>query len=109
MTYRENCTLPAEFLQGLCEHGLDALPQAITRLLNAAMQAEREKYLGAAPYERSPERRDHANGYKDKTITSRVGQLHVAVPQVRNGDFYPSRLEKGLRSERALKIAIAEM
>jgi putative transposase len=109
MTYRENCTLPAEFLQGLCEHGLDALPQAITLLLNAAMQAEREKYLGAAPYERSPERRDHANGYKEKTITSRVGALQVSVPQVRNGDFYPSSLEKGLRSERALKLAVAEM
>src|SRR4029078_6246805 len=67
------------------------------------------KYLGAAPYERSAERRDHANGYKDKTITSRVGQLHVAVPQVRNGESYPSSLEKGLRSERALKVAIAEM
>ena len=109
MTYRENCTVPAEFLQGLSEHGLDALPQAITLLLNAAMQAEREKYLGAAPYERTSERRDYANGYKEKTITSRVGQLQVAVPQVRNGDFYPSSLEKGLRSERALKIAIAEM
>ena len=109
MTYRENCTLPTEFLQGLCEQGLDALPQAITLLLNAAMQAEREKYLGAAPYERTPDRRDYANGYKEKTITSRVGPLSVAVPQVRNGDFYPSSLEKGLRSERALKIAVAEM
>jgi putative transposase len=109
MTYRDHCTLPAEFLQDLCEHGLDALPQAITLLLNAAMQAEREKYLGAAPYERSPERRDYANGYKDKTITSRVGTLQVSVPQVRNGDFYPSSLEKGLRSERALKLAVAEM
>ena len=64
MTYRQNCTVPAEFLQGLCEQGLDALPQAITLLLNAAMQAECEKYLDAAPYERSSERRDHANGYK---------------------------------------------
>ena len=109
MTYRDNCTLPAEFLQGLAEHGLDALPQAITLLLNAAMQAEREKYLGAAPYERNPERRDYANGYKDKTVTSRVGPLQVSVPQVRNGDFYPSSLEKGLRSERALKLAVAEM
>jgi transposase-like protein len=109
MTYRENCTVPAEFLQGLCEHGLDALPQAITLLLNAAMRAEREKYLGAAPYERTPDRSDYANGYKEKSITSRVGQLTVSVPQVRHGDFYPSSLEKGLRSERALKIAVAEM
>lgn len=109
MTYRDHCTLPAEFLQDLCEHGLDALPQAITLLLNAAMQAEREKYLGAAPYERTPERRDYANGYKEKTVASRVGPLQVSVPQVRNGDFYPSSLEKGLRSERALKLAVAEM
>ncbi len=109
MTYRDHCTLPTEFLQDLCEHGLDALPQAITLLLNAAMQAEREKYLGAAPYERNPERRDYANGYKDKTVNSRVGPLQVSVPQVRNGDFYPSSLEKGLRSERALMLAVAEM
>src|SRR5438270_10849320 len=108
MTYPQNCTVPAEFLQGLCEHGLDALPQAIALLLNAAMQAEREKYLGAAPYERTPDRRDYANGYKEKTLNSRVGPLHLAVPQVRNGDFYPSSLERGLRSERALKISIAE-
>jgi transposase-like protein len=85
------------------------LPQAITLLLNAAMQAEREKYLRAAPYERTTERRDYANGYKDKTIASRVGALQVSVPQVRNGEFYPSSLEKGIRSERALKIAVAEM
>jgi transposase-like protein len=98
-----------EFLQGLCKQGLDALPEALTLLLNAAMQAEREKYLGAAPYERTPDRRDYANGYKEKTLSSRVGELHLSIPQVRHGDFYPSSLEKGLRSERALKLSIAEM
>jgi putative transposase len=73
------------------------------------MQVERENYLGAAPYERNPERRDYANGFKDKTVASRVGSLQLSIPQVRNGDFYPSSLEKGLRSERALKLAVAEM
>src|SRR5262249_25270306 len=77
-------------------------------LLNAAMRAERQKYLKAAPYERTPERHDYANGYKDKTLSTRVGPVNVAVPQVRNGQFYPSSLERGQRSERALKLALAE-
>ncbi len=73
------------------------------------MKAERQKYLGVGPYERSPERQDYANGYKDKTVTTRVGDITFAVPQVRQGQFYPSALEKGLRSERALLLTLAEM
>jgi transposase-like protein len=109
MTHPQDCTLPEPLLELLAQSGLDALPQALTLLLNLAMQIERQKYLGVAPYERSPQRQDYANGYKDKTVATRVGEITLAVPQVRSGDFYPSALEKGLRSERALKIAIAEM
>src|SRR5690606_39227376 len=36
-------------------------------------------------------------------------ELTLSVPQVRDGSFYPQSLEKGLRSERALKVALAEM
>src|SRR5262249_25968913 len=43
------------------------------------------------------------------TLRTRVGQITFAVPQVREGGFYPQALEKGLRSERALKVALAEM
>lgn len=55
------------------------------------------------------ERIGHANGFKPKKIKSRVGQLHLNVPQVRDSDFYSSSLEKGIRSERALRAALAEM
>lgn len=109
MTRQPDCTLSEPLLEILTEQGLDALPQAMALLLNAAMKAERQKYLNAAPYERTPERTDQANGYKDKTITTRVGAMTVAVPQVRNGEFYPASLERGMRSERALKLALAEM
>jgi transposase-like protein len=109
MTRQPDCTLSESLLETIAEQGLEALPQLFALLLNTAMRAERQKYLNAAPYERTPERQDYANGYKDKTITTRVGQVSVGVPQVRNGDFYPSSLERGLRSERALKIALAEM
>jgi transposase-like protein len=73
------------------------------------MQIERQKHLGAGPYERSPERHGYANGYKPKTVKTRLGDITFDVPQVREGGFYPAALEKGLRSERALNLALAEM
>jgi putative transposase len=78
-------------------------------VIDAAMQAERQQYLKAAPYQRTPEREAHANGYKPKTVQTRVGGITFAVPQVREGGFYPEALEKGLRSERALTLVLAEM
>lgn len=109
MTYRPDCTLPAELLEQIAANGLDALPELIRIIINTAMHAERQQYLGVGPNERSPERRGHANGYKPKTVTTRVGQVTFAVPQVREGGFYPQALERGLRSERALTLALAEM
>ena len=109
MTHKSDCTLPTEILEQIAEQGLDVLPELIRIILNTAMQAERQQYLGVQPYERSSTRRDHANGYKPKTMATRVGEITFDVPQVRKGDFYPSALEKGIRSERALKLALAEM
>ena len=109
MTYKSDCTLPTEILEQIAEQGLDVLPELIRIVLNAAMQIERQEYLGVQPYERSPQRQDHANGYKPKTMATRVGEITFDVPQVRKGDFYPSALERGIRSERALKLALAEM
>lgn len=90
-------------------HGLEALPQAVAALINEAMRVEREHHLGAAAYERSEARCGYANGYKARTLKTRMGALDLRVPQVREGGFYPSSLERGLRSERALKLALAQM
>lgn len=109
MTYQNDFTLSEALLEQLTASGLDALPTLFQVLLNAAMQIERQKYLGAASHERTEERTGHANGYKDKTLSTRLGQITVAVPQVREGGFYPQSLERGTRSERALKLALAEM
>jgi putative transposase len=65
--------------------------------------------LKAAPYQHTEERQGHANGYKPKTVHTRVGDITFSIPQVREGGFYPEALEKGLRSERALTLALAEM
>lgn len=93
----------------IAERGRDGLSDAVAMLIDQAMRLERERHLGMAAYERSPQRRGYANGYKPKSVKSRLGVLDLAVPPVREGDFYPASLERGLRSERALKLALAEM
>jgi transposase-like protein len=109
MTYTDDCTLPAEMLEQIASQGFDALPELIRIVINTAMQAEWQKYLRAAPFEHSPDRQGHANGYKPKTVKTRMGEVKFDVPQVREGGFYPHALEKGLRSERALTLTLAEM
>ncbi len=109
MTYREDFTLPAELLEQVQAQGLEILPELIRVIINSAMQAERSEHLNAELYQHNIERLGHANGYKPKTMRTRVGEITFAVPQVREGGFYPQALEKGLRSERALTLALAEM
>lgn len=109
MIYKNNCTLPSEYFEELAKLGLEGLPDLVRFLVNEAMRIERENYLRAKPYERSEERRGYANGFKPKTVKTRLGELTFEIPQVREGGFYPSALEKGIRSERALLMTLAEM
>jgi len=104
MTHQNEYTFASE----LAEKGLEAVPELLRVLINNAMQVERSKYLQAEKYERTEERKGHGNGYKPKTVKTRIGEITFAVPQVREGGFYPSALEKGLRSERALVSTLAE-
>jgi putative transposase len=110
MTYQQSdFTLPAELLEQIAEQGFEALPELIRIVINEAMRMERQSYLGVAPYQRSPERRGHSNGFKDHTERTRLGEITFDIPQVREGGFFPQALDKGLRSERALTLSLAEM
>ena len=93
----------------LLAQGLDGAGEALRILVNEAAKIECSEYLGARPHERTPERRDHANGFKPKTMLTRMGEITFAVPQTRESGFYPSALEKGTRTEQALNLALAEM
>ncbi len=106
-----NSSKVSGIIEQLCDEGFDGLTGAVITLLNEAMKLDRTRHLQAKPYERSDERQGYSNGYKPKIVNSRLGKLMLAVPQVRDSEeeFYPSCLEKGLRSERALKAALAEM
>ncbi len=61
----------------LIEHGFDGVASAMTILLNAAMRLERSRYLNAEPYERNEHRRGYANGYKPKTVKTKVGEIQL--------------------------------
>lgn len=87
----------------------DGVTKVISTVLNLAMELERDKAVQAENYERSDERQGQRNGYKDKTLKTRMGKVPVQIPQVRGMEFYPQSISKGCRSERALKLAIAQM
>ena len=110
MTHQMNGTVFETAMELLTEAGFDGFAEAFRILMNEAMKVERSTALGAHPYQRSEERKGYANGFKPKTLTTRIGKIPLAIPQVRGDvDFYPSSLKRGIRSERALKLAVAEM
>jgi transposase-like protein len=105
----ENNSVFEGLLEDLSVNNGDVLSRVVSTVLNLAMKLEQEKALQAAPYERNGERAGHRNGYKDKTLRTRIGEVPVQIPQVRGMEFYPQSIEKGCRSEKALKLAIAQM
>lgn len=106
-----NDTEIIEMMQTLMSEGLQGFPAVMARIYNLAMRFERELHLGAKSYERTDERIGYANGYKPKTIRTAAGNIRLQIPQVRDTDrpFYPRSLERGSRSDRALRMAVAEM
>jgi len=90
--------------------GQDVFRLMLEQMAHAVMSAEVQRHLGAGAYERSEERRGHRNGMKGRTLKTRVGELALAVPQVRGmAPYQPSLFERWQRSERALLVACSEM
>jgi len=109
MTHQPHPNVTRQVVQLLSEHGFEGMAEAMERLLNECMKIERQQALGVGPYQRGEERRGQANGFKPKTVKTRIGPLALRVPQVRGAEFYPRVLERGTRSEKALRLALAEM
>jgi len=93
----------------LLTQGLDGAGEALRILVNEASKIERAHHLNAQPYERSEGRSGYANGFKPKTVMTRLGEITFDVPQVRDSSYYPTALDKGSRTEQALNLALAEM
>lgn len=95
----------------------DGLRQVLQTVANIAMREEVTAHLNAAPSARSEGRRGYRNGTKPRTLATRVGELELAVPQVRSAGgggtpcepYHPSFFARFQRSERALLVACGEM
>lgn len=109
MTHQLHSNTVHEAVQVLAEHGFDGMAEAMQLLFNECMKIERRQAIGVGPYQRGEARRGQANGFKPRKLKTRVGELQLAVPQVRGAEFYPQALERGSRSEKALALSLAEM
>lgn len=110
MTQHNNSNDLHPAVEAILKKGFEGMAESMRIIVNEAMKIERSAALEAEPFERSDSRRGYANGFKNKTINTRVGQINLDVPQVRGElSFYPDAIEKGLRTERSMNLAICEM
>lgn len=98
----------AGWMQAILESDEDLLAEVLRLGVQSLMEAERDAYVSADPFERSCERKTQRNGYQARQLRTRVGVLDLKVPKTRDGGFYPSILERYQRSEAALVTSLAE-
>jgi putative transposase len=84
---------------------LRAVAEAVLQLL---MESDVEGLIGAGRYERSGERTTWRNGYRDRSLDTRLGALQLRIPKLRQGSYFPPFLEARKSSEKALIAVIQE-
>ncbi len=100
--------LKREDLLGLLSSN-DGMADILTDVINQVLEAQCTEQLKAEPYERSEERQAYRNGYRTRTLYTRVGPLSLRVPQTRNGEFSTDIFNKYQRSEQAFVLGLMEM
>jgi putative transposase len=98
-----------QMAQGVLLDDAGFLREIVERVLKEVLEAQMTEHLGAAPHERSAERRGYRNGYKPRTLRTRVGTLDLLVPQDREGTFSTRLFARYQRNEKALCLALMEM
>lgn len=93
----------------LAQQSDDVLADLMSRIAQAAIDAQFDEFIGAEQYERSAERKDRRNGSRDRTVDTRMGSIDLRIPRSREGNFVPPLVEHRKRSERALVVAVQEM
>src|SRR5579859_4372277 len=87
----------------------DFLRGIVERTLQQVLEAEMTAHVGAEPYERTDTRTGHRNGYRPRTLHTRVGTLTLLLPQDREGTFSTALFARYQRSEKPLVTALMEM
>ncbi|MDP3427143.1 MAG: transposase, partial [Humidesulfovibrio sp.] len=86
----------------------DFLRTVAESVLQLLMEADVDGVIGAGRHERNMDRLNYRNGYRDRTLDTRVGQLQLRIPKLRQGSYFPPFLEPRKTSERALVAVIQE-
>lgn len=84
---------------------LRSVAEAVVQLL---METDVEGLIGAGRHERSGDRTTYRNGYRDRTLDTRLGALQLRIPKLRQGSYFPPFLEPRKTSEKALVAVIQE-
>ena len=72
------------------------------------METDVDGLIGAGRHERTAERATYRNGYRDRTLDTRLGSLQLRIPKLRQGSYFPPFLEARKTSEKALVAVIQE-
>lgn len=100
--------IDANLLSGLLS-GQDGLAKLLESVLNQVLEAQATETLGADRHERNEDRQGYRNGYRARTLFTRVGQVTLQVPQTRDGSFSTEIFKRYQRSEQAFVLALMEM
>jgi len=100
--------MPIQLLEDYLIDQEDGLKQLLTWFLNLVMQLEAMQKSGAEPYQRTGSRRAHRNGYKKRSLKTRVGELTLRKPQFREYPFKTKVFDRYSRVEKALINAVIE-
>ncbi len=84
---------------------LRSVAEAVVQLL---METDVDGLIGAGRHERSGERTTYRNGYRDRTLDTRLGSLQLRIPKLRQGSYFPPFLEPRKTTEKALVAVIQE-
>jgi transposase-like protein len=84
---------------------LRSVAEAVVQLL---METDVEGVIGAGRHERTGDRQTYRNGYRDRTLDTRLGSLQLRIPKLRQGSYFPPFLEPRKTSEKALVAVIQE-
>ncbi|WP_406320661.1 transposase [Streptomyces sp. NBC_00519] len=78
------------------------------RILRELIEVEATDVIGAGPREQSETRTTWRNGHRERALTTQAGDLHLKIPKVPSGSFFPSLLERRRRIDQALFAVVME-
>lgn len=99
----------SELLDALRAGGnIDVIRRGVELVLQALIESELTAEIGAEPHERAADRTNQRNGHRPRLLSTKAGDVELAIPKLRRGSFFPSVLERRRRIDRALFAVVME-